>query len=73
MEKSDLKPGTRVRHKKTGRVGEVSDRSKGELSICADCRDDSCVSVLSRVESGENIGRYDHLTWNIANMELAPG
>ena len=68
MEKSDLKPGMKVRNKITGRTGEVRGISGEELG-CADW----CVSIRSRTTFGKHKGRWEYPIWRVANLEIVPG
>lgn|GEM_PF-1338711 len=68
MEKSDLRVGMMLRHKKTGRVGEIRScpgSPKGELG-CAPW----CVMVRTRVQYGKNKGKYIYLFWNLDKIEM---
>jgi hypothetical protein len=66
MQKSDLTPGMKVRNKVSGRIGEVTGLSNGEVG-CASW----CVPVRARTMSGKGKGKWDYPIWNLENLEPA--
>lgn len=70
MKKSELKPGMKVRNKRTGSTGEVfglNGIKDGPLGYA-----DWCVGIRRRIATGKRKGQYDYLAWNINNLEPAP-
>lgn len=65
LNKSELKPDMKVRHKITGSTGALYGKD-GKLYDCIE----EVVMVRRRIASGKNKGRLDYVFWNIENIEL---
>ena len=66
MQKSDLKPGMKVRHKISKTIGEVWGNEDGTLQCI-----ETCTRIRRRITSGRNKGKYVYPIWNLENLEMA--
>ncbi len=65
MEKSDLKPGMKVRNKITGSIGVVLGKKDGSLGYA-----DFCIGIRRKIATGKKKGCYDYPIWNVENIEV---
>lgn len=67
-EKSDLKPGIKVRNTVSGSVSEIfvpKGIDVGDLGFAS-----WCVGICRRIATGMTAGKYDYPIWQIENLKL---